>query len=235
MKLIITSDIHCHFQETLELIKKFGGCDCILIAGDITNYGALQRNFDVFNDLNKAQEFLRECSRIAPTYYVMGNHDINLQNIQLANGLGNNVLNITDKSIPTGELDRFGNDIFLQGMNLTTCYDMPKLATIWDRMTINPEVEKAYYEQFEYSDIVISHSPPSGVLGVTEQGADIGSKELRKYIEKYQPKLLVCGHNHFSGAEVEMIGDTYVINTATTVNLLEVEVDRNGKWEVKLE
>jgi Icc-related predicted phosphoesterase len=116
-------------------------------------------------------------------------------------------------------------------MSMCTAYDFPHLANIWSNTTSNPIAEEAYYEQFEYADIVVSHCPPSGKLGrlgdskhIQNNGKniDIGSKELRKYIEKYQPRAVIVGHNHRSGGAEEMIGNTRVINVATTFKYIEI-------------
>jgi Icc-related predicted phosphoesterase len=82
-------------------------------------------------------------------------------------------------------------------------------------MTANPAAEKAYYSNIPKCDILLSHSPPSGVTGTDSKWGDIGSQELRHWILKNQPKLVICGHIHNPASREETIGSTRVINVAT--------------------
>ena len=202
MELIICSDIHEHYSETIEKIKSLKG-DAILIAGDITNRG----NYDL--------EFFTQLGNIAPVYFVTGNHDINMHDLQLELNTTYPIINVTDKEANLGSYT-------ILGMNLSPCYSIPKLATVWDRMTSNEQVEEAYYAQFKKADIILSHCPPTGVTADEGYG-DIGSKYLRKYIEMNQPKLVICGHVHKPKQNEEIIENTKVINTATKVWKITLE------------
>jgi len=59
--------------------------------------------------------------------------------------------------------------------------------------------------------IVISHSPPFGVLDMIHSGQHVGSKILTSAIKKHQPKLVLCSHIHEARGE-KKIGKTRVIN-----------------------
>jgi Icc-related predicted phosphoesterase len=98
-------------------------------------------------------------------------------------------------------------------------------------MTASIEEEKNYYNMFDYSDIVLSHCPPSSTLSMVDNKENIGSKELLNYINKHNPKLLICGHVHESTG-VEIIGETLCINTATEVNLLEVDLEDVKNYKI---
>ncbi|MES2461809.1 MAG: hypothetical protein V4671_14590 [Armatimonadota bacterium] len=60
-------------------------------------------------------------------------------------------------------------------------------------------------------DIVLSHGPPKGVL---DGPGRWGSPGLLAYMERHQPRLVVCGHIHECGGKQERIGETLVINAA---------------------
>lgn len=52
-------------------------------------------------------------------------------------------------------------------------------------------------------DIMMTHGPPSGQLGMMPNGEDLGCEELRKALERAKPKLHCFGHIHEAyGAEV---------------------------------
>lgn len=208
MQLIVASDIHSRFKETMKKIQSLAIPDIFLFAGDMTNFGEVKEKAQL-------EGFLIECSKLAPVFWICGNHDINMLNYSV-NSLYHPVSNITDKIVSFKKYS-------IIGMNMSPCYDIPTLANYWERMTASKEVEKAYYEKFIYADIVISHCPPEGKLAVTSQNEQIGSSSLKEYINMHQPKLVVCGHVHEQKGKVDYIDNTKIVNTATTV--LEVELD----------
>jgi uncharacterized protein len=192
MKLYLCSDIHNDFHKAFPKEP----VDAILCAGDITNYGKTE-------EYREAGAWLTRISKLAPVAYIPGNHDL---------GLGSVQLNARSRNVLEEMQDLKGLSIY--GASLSVCYAAPKLATIWDNMTCNQQAEKAYYEDIPPCDILLSHSPPSGVTGTDKEWGDIGSAELRKWIVRSQPRLVVCGHVHEPIAREEFIGRTRVLNVA---------------------
>jgi len=68
-----------------------------------------------------------------------------------------------------------------------------------------------------YADIYLSHIPPLGTLDLSIRfGIDhIGSRELLDAVNKYHPKLVICGHSHIWGGIYTKIGDTFIINVSS--------------------
>lgn len=60
--------------------------------------------------------------------------------------------------------------------------------------------------------IIVSHSPPKGVVDESSGGQNLGSVTLRSAVEKLHPILVVCGHIHDSSGRQGTIGNTPVIN-----------------------
>lgn len=60
-------------------------------------------------------------------------------------------------------------------------------------------------------DVLVVHEPPRGVLDRAWNGAHIGSREVRDYLERYRPRVVVCGHVHESPG-VEKLGSSTVVN-----------------------
>ena len=60
--------------------------------------------------------------------------------------------------------------------------------------------------------VLISHSPPMGVLDVSSDGRRLGSQAVRETILTKKPNLVVCGHIHGSAGQIDRIGETTVIN-----------------------
>jgi uncharacterized protein len=62
----------------------------------------------------------------------------------------------------------------------------------------------------EYKIIVV-HQPPRGAQDRLYNGESSGSVSLRRFVEEYQPDLLLCGHIHEDRGECS-IGSTRIIN-----------------------
>ncbi|RYX84314.1 serine/threonine protein phosphatase [bacterium] len=60
--------------------------------------------------------------------------------------------------------------------------------------------------------ILVSHSPPLGVLDQSSAGKSLGSKSVARCIADKKPKLLVCGHIHASSGRSQRVGQTLVVN-----------------------
>jgi len=60
--------------------------------------------------------------------------------------------------------------------------------------------------------VLVSHSPPKGLVDRDSSGRSLGSKAVRDAIDTLQPALVVCGHIHASWEQREMTGSTQVIN-----------------------
>ncbi len=60
--------------------------------------------------------------------------------------------------------------------------------------------------------VLVSHSPPKGVLDISSDGRSLGSQAVRETILNNKPKLVVCGHIHGSAGQIDRIGETTVIN-----------------------
>ncbi len=60
--------------------------------------------------------------------------------------------------------------------------------------------------------VLVTHSPPYGVVDLSGEGQGVGSTAIRKAIERTNPLLAVCGHVHGDWGKHEFIGDTPVVN-----------------------
>jgi Icc-related predicted phosphoesterase len=74
----------------------------------------------------------------------------------------------------------------------------------------------------ETAHILITHSPPKGVVDRTSAGQSVGSTAIRAAIERIRPRLAFCGHIHDSWRQEGRIGATRVVNLGPRVNWFEV-------------
>ena len=80
--------------------------------------------------------------------------------------------------------------------------------------TLGEWLEETYQRTTQYdTTVVVVHDPPYNTkcddLG---NGVHVGSHAVRAFIEKHQPKLVLCGHIH-EARSVDTIGESVVINT----------------------
>jgi Icc-related predicted phosphoesterase len=59
--------------------------------------------------------------------------------------------------------------------------------------------------------VVVSHEPPYGTQDKVFLGMHAGNKSLREIVEKFKPRLILCGHIHEDPGKDE-IGKTIVVN-----------------------
>jgi Icc-related predicted phosphoesterase len=219
MKILALSDLHGKFDNfRLCSLPPANLVDIVIVAGDITHYGAskplaaqeleraeheLSLSLDWMSSLS---DYYRRCAR----FWIPGNHEYDIPN-SFYDSSGWEC--IYDKTI------QFQGLLF-HGVSLTMAHDRPQLAELWPHTTVNPELDLEKFS-FSYSDVIVSHSPPLGCLDGTERGVNIGSPGLKKYIEKMNPKLVICGHVHESRGIVIM-GGTLIVNAAKTWLLIEI-------------
>jgi Icc-related predicted phosphoesterase/uncharacterized protein YprB with RNaseH-like and TPR domain len=74
--------------------------------------------------------------------------------------------------------------------------------------------------------IVVSHTPPHGVLDLglrfapKEEGVEnIGSTSLRRFIDNNVVEAVVCGHCHSNGGQSREVNSTKIVNVASHDNL----------------
>jgi Icc-related predicted phosphoesterase len=209
MKLLCVSDLHDQFD--LFEPEKMPLADACLVAGDLTNWGL--QGTERYNEVGRAGDWLRAMGeRYGQLLWIPGNHDIGVT-ARTFEAIPN-VICALNQTILVGPFS-------LQGISLTQCFENPMLKEVWDYMTDSRKVDTAAFD-FPPVDIVLSHGPPRGIL---DGPGRWGSPGLLKYIERHQPRLVVCGHIHEEGGKQVTIGKTLLVNTACQSVLIELAED----------
>jgi Icc-related predicted phosphoesterase len=78
------------------------------------------------------------------------------------------------------------------------------------------DLKRKWFEIPEDVDVLITHTPPAGILDVSSRGYSLGCPYLMAAIETYQPKIHCFGHVHASSGELNADGIKYV--NAASVN-----------------
>lgn len=183
------SDLHGHFP-------KLEGGDILILGGDYTARDTIQEWKD-FYDWLKEQPYKHKV-------YIAGNHD---------NLLEEEALYPIIKSLSIDNLWYLKDELIeIEGIKI---YGTP-----WTKNFegINPhctaftcQTEKELGEKFNKIpkdiDIVLSHSPPMGILDIVGDSLNVGSIALGKQLLEVQPKYFFCGHIHEqAGKHVEHYG-----------------------------
>jgi Icc-related predicted phosphoesterase len=60
--------------------------------------------------------------------------------------------------------------------------------------------------------VLVSHSPPKGVLDQSSRGQSLGSAAVCDAVLRLEPLLVVCGHIHGCGGQQARLGRSSVVN-----------------------
>ncbi|MDD4779171.1 MAG: metallophosphoesterase [Tissierellia bacterium] len=197
MKIFTTSDIHGN-QIILEKLKELSfkeTPDYILVCGDVGGkYFNVKSLIDFSNkqrnDLKHLQDISNECYSKSSLFYILGNDDW----------------------FESGDI-----------YHLPYCRFKPEGFIPFEYVSITPfstnreanenkiEYELSKLKDITHDTIIVAHDMPYQCLDKYEDGREVGSKSIRKFIKQKQPKIWLGGHIHESfGAK--NIGNTYVFN-----------------------
>ncbi len=202
MKIVAVSDIHASMKAVRVLAEKIGELepDLTVISGDITHFGTK----------NDAKRILSEIpgKKVA----VPGNCD---------------PPDIVDIFEETETVDIHGKRAEIDGIvfaGLGASNPLP-FSTLF---TYSEENIYAILDAIAPgTDILVTHTPPSGILDKTMFGHRGGSESIRKIIEKHRPRMALFGHIHESPGIEEQDGILFVNpGPLKKGNFAVVEIDR---------
>ncbi len=189
MRLLLFSDIHCHKQYCQNIVKLSQQADVVIGAGDF----AMQRQ-----GLEQTFKYLDGITK--PFIIVPGNNEDDTQletvcknrpHIHILHGSG----------IDIDDLYFFGVG---GGIPITPFGD-------WSFDISEEAAEDLLLDTPEHC-ILITHSPPKGILDRSSTGQSLGSVSIKNTVLKKQPRLNVCGHIHGSAGKTSQLGNTTIIN-----------------------
>lgn len=132
---------------------------------------------------------------------------------------------------------RLGNLGFL-GMGGMVARDPRRLADparYYNRDEEVYEILAAAYQDISDAKIkiVAAHQPPRGAQDTLYNGESSGSVSLRRFVEVYQPDLMLCGHIHEARGE-SFIGSTRIVNVGELrqgfASIIEIADEITVKW-----
>ena len=191
MQILALADIHDKLSALTAVLEEAADkVDLILVSGDLTQYGSMDR---VRGVLARLEETGR------PFFYVLGNCDPR-EALDGVDGYEDRYLHLREVQFRGFTLIGFGGSTI-------TPFNTP---IEWSEEQIE-EALRALHLSSERS-ILLTHEPPADTeLDFTKFGMHVGSRSLRRFVEEKQPVLHLCGHIHEARGK-DQIGKTVVVN-----------------------
>lgn len=189
MKLLVFSDLHNDFRTASKLVELSNTVDVVVGAGDFCV--ARQGLGEIIAPLSAITK---------PTVLVPGNSESNEELLQACRSWKSaRVLHGSRTTITEVPFFGIGGGIPITPFG-SWSYDFTE--------------DEAYdlLRDCPAGGVLVSHSPPAGVLDVSSDGRSLGSQAVRETILTKKPDLVVCGHIHGSAGQIDRIGETTVIN-----------------------
>jgi Icc-related predicted phosphoesterase len=189
MKLLLFSDLHCSVDAARRLVTRSDEADVLVGAGDFAN---------VRQNIHACLNILRGVTK--PVVLVPGNNETLEELVDACRGWDNaHVLH--------------GTGVTLEGVSF---YGVGAGVPVtpfgsWSFDLSEPEAAQLL-KDMPSGGVLVSHSPPKGVLDVSSSGKSLGSTAVRDAILRCKPKLVVCGHIHHCGGLSQQLGESLVVN-----------------------
>jgi putative phosphoesterase len=203
MKILAASDLHGDKTVINKLVAKAKNenVDLIVLCGDLTLFeNDLTGILGPFKKLNKK------------IVLIPGNHETFATAEFLTKQYGPGVYNIHGRSL------MFYNEIGLFGAGGSNI----GLFDVGDK-EMTDLLEKSHKSIANAKHkIMVTHTPPFGTK-IDALWTHVGSKAIRKEIERIQPDIAICGHIHETFGKSEKIGKTTVVNVGKNGIIIDVE------------
>ena len=189
MKLLVFSDIHADLHAASNLVRRSADVDVVVGAGDYIM--PRQGLGEMITALMKIKK---------PIVLVSGNCE-NTDDLKIACRAWQNAHVLHGEQITIGGMSFFGIG---GGIPITPFGS-------WSYDFSEAEASNLL-EDCPSGGILISHSPPKGILDISSDGRRLGSTAIRDTIMANNPLLVICGHIHASANQIDRLGNTTIIN-----------------------
>lgn len=189
MRLLVFSDIHSDFRSASNLVKVFEGVDVVVGAGD---YCIARRGLkEIIDALSQIQK---------PTVLVPGNSESNDELKKACLGWHQaHVLHGTQVTLADRSFFGIGGGIPITPFG-SWSYDFTE------------HEASELLKNCPSGSILVSHSPPKGILDRSSDGRSLGSEAVKQTLTLKKPDLVICGHIHASAGQIDCFGETTIIN-----------------------
>jgi len=215
LRVLATTDFHGNIEAFLKTSQKARAvsADVVIVCGDVTHFGLLQQARELLSHLQDMK---------MPTLFVPGNCDLPM----LADEMMGNVESIHGRCRAIGDFNFLG-----VGGSSPSPFNTPfelnevEIASILEKAISNCPTQ--------LRTIVVSHSPPRDTkIDIAFTGEHVGSQNVREFILRKRPELLLCGHIH-EAKGMDRIGETLIVNPgpARHGNCAVIDLDKTTDVE----
>lgn len=198
MKIICISDTHSQHQQ---LLVPPG--DVLIHAGDLTEGGTEREIVDFLNWFSTQPHRHK--------IFVAGNHDFHLEQLssqQIEALVPKNIHYLCENGIIINGILFWGSPVVPGNGSWAFSVDSSrKLKEHWDKIPSK-------------TTVLITHSPPYGILDRTDKKLHLGCNILRKKVAKIQPTYHIFGHLHNNYGMVKKKETTFVNATNFSNNFV---------------
>ena len=227
MKILVASDLHYRLKQFDWLVRQAEHCDAMIIAGDMLDISSC---IDLNVQIVVIRKYLDEIGEITPLLVCSGNHD-------------GNEKNEADEFIAPWLQEARGRQVHVDGDSVYFGETLFTIFPWWDGDVTLKEVGEQFEEASKLERrrwIWIYHAPPDNSPTSWTGKRFIGDRELSRWIERYQPDLVVTGHIHESpfktdGSWADRIGKTWVFNSGSHIGDIPAHIildldDMTAEW-----
>lgn len=198
MKLLIFSDIHSDARALDRLMSI--EADYYFCAGDLVNWA---RNIDAMGEILR-----RHADRV---YVIPGNHETASQITDLCARFGLHDFHV-------GHVELGGFHVVGLGYSNPTPFNTP------GEYSEDELAERLHAFDGFKPMIAICHVPPQGtMLDRITNLRHAGSKSMREFLQREQPRYFFCGHIHEAAGAQDKLGETSAMNVGKKGYLLDLD------------
>lgn len=187
--MLLFSDVHCDATAAQRIVEASSRVDLVIGAGD---FASARRGLDELTDVLRAI--------CCPIILVPGNSETDEE------------LREAWQGHPTAHV-LHGSGCRIQGVEFWGVGGAIPVTPFGDwSFDLTEEQGRELLAPCPVGAVLITHSPPFGLLDHGSRGISIGSRSVRETIERCLPPLVVCGHVHACSGRTLTCNETIIIN-----------------------
>ena len=203
MKMLAFVDVHGDLLAVKKLLEKAKKekVDLLVCAGDMTFFG------------HSIEQLIKKFGTEIPLLIIPGNHET-VEEIKIMSKHFKFV-----KDLHLGSI-LIGNCLFIGcGGSFFTSRHTPFEQ---NEKKFEASISKLKVQNKNHKVVLVVHEPPFNTSLDVIGKFHLGSESIRKFIEKYQPNLCICGHFHETFGKTDSIGKTTIINPGPKGMVIEI-------------
>ncbi len=227
MQILVVSDLHYTLKQLDWVASVSDSYDLVVFAGDTLDIASI---VEPDAQIAVVLEYLTRIAAKTTVIACSGNHDLNGENEH-----GERSARWLAAASAAG--------VYVDGTRFETGPELVTVCQWWDGPATRDDIDAQLAADAAIVGgrrwIWVYHGPPDASPTSWTGKRHYGDEELSKWIEQYQPAIVLCGHVHQSpfakdGAWVDRIGATSVFNAGRQIGPIpaRIELDTDAELAV---